>query len=249
MSLRKEIEADIYEMLDDADPSGANTERMRQFFSSMDDRAFYKYMERFFENQDMNYSVTYKPYDNPVTVEFIEKLMKKHGIPLYEYVYKPFINGDTEDPPRTVYKQLVIDVPVKRLKQIVQVKNHAAVNPTKVDPRTGQMTGHDRVARITQPELYSLITQNQYNAAKEYYGPMADDMKSQYEMERAIQRDGEVSLEDIKDDPRDRVALNTINNYLIGAGLVTNLVDATGYVLPDTAEAREEKSSSIDRRS
>ena len=197
MSLRTQIEADIYEMLDDADPSGANTERMRELFKPMNDKQFYQYMERFFTDDSRNYTVSYKPYDNPVNIKFITKLLEKHGIPLYEYVYKPFLNGDKEDPPRTVHKQMVIDVPVKRLKQMVQVKNHAAVNPTKIDPMTGQTTGHDKVVRITQPELYSLIAQNQYNAAKEAYGPLADNIKAQYEMERMIQRDGEVDLEQI----------------------------------------------------
>ena len=248
MSLRKEIEADIYEMLDDADPSGANTERMRAWFATMDDKKFYKFMDEFFDNPDKNYKVTYKPFDNKVTVEFIEKLCAKHGIPLYEYVYKPFINHDKEDPPRTVHKQLVIDLPVKRLKQMVMVKNHAAVNPTKVDPKTGQTTGHDRVARITQPELYSLITQNQYNAAAEYFGPMADDLQAQYEMEKTIQRDGEVELANLPRDPMNRVSLNTIGYYMYGGGISTNLLDNSGYVLPITQKAREEKTSTIVRK-
>lgn len=247
-ALRKEIETAIYDMLDDADPSGANSTRMKELFRPMSDKQFYQYMNEFFDNPDMNYVVSYKPYDNPVTVEFIEKLLDKYGIPLYEYVYKPFINNDLEDPPRTVYKQMVVDIPIKRLKQMVQVKNHAAVNPTKIDPRTGQSTGHDRVARVTQPELYSLIAQNQYNAAKEYYGPMADDIRAQNEMEKAIQRDGEVSLDDLSDDPIDRVSLNTIGYYMYGGGIATNLLDQTGYVLPITAKAREEKTSTITRK-
>lgn len=246
--LRREIEADIYNMLDDADPSGLNTTRMKNLFTKMSDKEFFQYMDEFYNNPDKNYVVSYKPFDNPITVEFIEDLMDKYGIPLYEYVYKPFLNGDTEDPPRTVYKQLVVDVPVKRLKQMVQVKNHAAVNPTKIDPRTGQTTGHDRVARITQPELYSLIAQNQYNAAKEFFGPMADDIKAQNEMERIIQKDGEVHLSDLSDDPVDHISLNTIAYYLYGAALVTNMLDQSGYVLPITQEAKEEKSSTIRRK-
>lgn len=248
MSLRKEIENDIYEMLDDADPSGANSNRMREFFKPMSDQQFYMYMDQFYADPDQNYTVSYKPYDNPVTVEFIEKIMAKHGIPLYEYVYKPFLTGDTEDPPRTTHKQMVVDVPVKRLKQMVQIKNHVAVNPNKVDPRTGQMSGHDRVARVTQPELYSLIAQNQYNAAREYFGPMADDLKAQREMERRILRDGEVSLKDLDVEPTDMVSLNTIAYYLYGGCIRTNLLDPTGYVLPITQKEREAKSSTIDRK-
>lgn len=247
MSLRNEIETAIYTMLDDADPSGSNTERMKTFLSAMNDKQFYTYFDRFYADQNMNYNVTYQLCDNPVTVEFVEKLCDKYKIPLYEYVYKPFLNGDTKDPPRTVHKILVIDIPNKRLKQMIMSKNHMSVNPTKVDAKTGQMTGHDRVGRVTTPELYSLIVQNQLNVAKEEYGPLADDPRAANEMIRLIQRDGEVSLKDLPDDPLDKVAMTTIAYYMLGAGLITNMLDESGYVLPITARGDEEDSSAIQR--
>lgn len=247
MSLRNEIETAIYTMLDDADPSGSNTERMKTFLSEMNDKQFYTYFDRFYADQNMNYNVTYQLCDNPVTVEFVEKLCDKYKIPLYEYVYKPFLNGDTKDPPRTVHKILVIDIPNKRLKQMIMSKNHMSVNPTKVDAKTGQMTGHDRVGRVTTPELYSLIVQNQLNVAKEEYGPLADDPRAANEMIRLIQRDGEVSLKDLPDDPLDKVAMTTIAYYMLGAGLITNMLDESGYVLPITARGDEEDSSAIQR--
>lgn len=247
MSLRTEIEKDIYEMLNDADPSGENTKRMKELFQQMNDLQFYRYMDQFYSDPDQNYTISYKPYDNPVTIEFIEKIMAKHGIPLYEYVYKPFLTNDTEDPPRTTHKQLVVDVPVKRLKQMVQIKNHVSANPTKIDPRSGQMSGHDRVARVTTPELYSMIAQNQYNAAREYYGPMADNLKAQREMERKILSDGEVELSDIEIDSADSVSVNTIAYYMYGGGIITNLLDQSGYVLPITQKGREDKTSTIER--
>ena len=248
MSLRKEIETDIYEMLDDLDPSGENTKRMKAFFGTMSDTAFYRYMERFYSSDNMNYTVAYLPYDNPVNMDFIHKLFKKYNVPLYEYVYEPYLNEDVDDPPRSVHKILVVDVPVKRLKQMVINKTHMAVNPTKIDARTGQVTGHDKVARTTTPELYSMIVQNQYHAAKEQYGPLGDNTKAAFEMIRIIQRDGEVELKDIPDDPTDKVALDTVGYYLYGAGLATNLLDETGYVLPITQKIREENKNAISRQ-
>lgn len=245
--LRKEIENDIYQLMDDMDPSGVNTARMREFFGTMDDDAFYKYMEEFYSDPDKNYVVSYRPYDNPVNMGFIQKLCKKYGIPLEEYMYEPYLTEDTTDPPRSVHKIMILDVPVKRLKQMVQVKNHLAVNPTKVDARTGQISGHDKVARTTTPELYSLIVQNQYHAAKEQFGPLGDNAAAAYEMIRMIQRDGEVELKDLPDDPLDKVALNTVAYYLYGSGLITNMVDGSGYMLPITIRDREERKKAIKR--
>lgn len=246
-SLRKEIESDIYRIYDDLDQSGENTERVRSFFAEMDDKKFFKYVEEFYSNPDKNYTCAYHPYDNPVTCDFVTAICKKYGIPLYEYLYEPYLNENTEDPPRTQYKILVLDIPIKRLKQMVQTGTHVSIDPTNVDAKTGQVTGHDKVARTTTPELYSLIVQNQYNAAKEQYGPLGDNQKAFYEMSRIIQRDGEVSLEDLPDDPIDKVALNTVNYYLIGSGLKTNLLDATGYLLPITQKGLDENKKSIKR--
>ena len=55
-------------------------------------------------------------------------------------------------------------------------------------------------------------------------------------------------MADMKSDPIDRVSINTIAYYLYGGGIATNLLDQSGYVLPITQKAREEKSSTIDRK-
>ena len=247
MSVRTELEAEIYELLDDMDPSGRNTARMRNFLQAMDDRRFYQYMDEFFENPDKFFPVGYEPYDNPVTLDFIHAVAKKQNVPIYETVYRPYLNGDTEDPPGTVHPQMVLDVPVKRLKQMAEAKNHVSTQGIKRDPRTGQVTGEDKTARVTDVEAFSLLAQGQYHAAQEFYGPMADDSEAHYAMLRNIQRDGEVSLKDLPNDPLSKVTMNTINAFMIGAGFQTNLVTERGYVLPITLRARDEQSSTIDR--
>ena len=52
MSTRSNIEREMYEFLDDMDPSGKNTERLKSFFKTMDDKQFYKYMVDFLSDDD-----------------------------------------------------------------------------------------------------------------------------------------------------------------------------------------------------
>ena len=247
MSVRTELEAEIYELMDDMDPTGRNTERMRNFLKTMDDKHFYKYMDEFFDNNQKLFPVAYEPYENPVNMNFIHDVAKKQGVPIYERVYRPYLNGNTEDPPGTVQPIMVLDVPVKRLKQMAQSKNHASTAGDKRDPRTGQVTGEDRTARVTDVEAFSLLSMGQYHAAQEFYGPMADDTEAHYEMLRAIQRDGEVELRDLPNNPESKVTLNTINAFMLGAGLACNWINDEGYILPITLQGREEHSSTIDR--
>lgn len=246
-TLRKEIEDYIYDLLDTMDPTGKNTERMRGFFKEKSDKEFYKFMDTFFENKDMNIPVAYAPYDNNVTMDFVHKVAKKRGIPIYEIVYRPYLNGDVDDPPGTVNPLMVLVVPVKRLKQTAQAKNHTSTAAAKRDPRTNQVTGEDRTARVTDVEAYSLLLGGQYNAAQEYYGPMADDTEAHYEMLRRIQRDGEVELRDLPNDVLNKVTLNTINAYMLGSCIQSNLIEESGYMLPITLKARESQATTIDR--
>ena len=245
MSVRKDLEKEIYEFLDDLDPSGKNTERMRNFFMKMSDPEFYRYMTKFFNDDAMNFSVAYEPLDNPVTVDFAVKIGKKHGIPMNEIIYKPYLTKDLDDPPAGIHPMLVIDVPIKRLKQMVISKNHTSITNTKRDSRTGQVTGHDKTARVTDAEVYSLIVQELYQTAEEEFGPLSDDSAAMYEMLRLIQRDGEVSLKDLPKDPTNRTTMNTVEMYMLGACLCTNMLEESGYVLPITMYSKDDRSSAI----
>lgn len=247
MSLRTELETDLYDFLDECDPSGKNTERLKSYLAPMSDKQFYQYFDRFFDEDHMNIQIAYEPFNNPVTVAFAEKIAKKEGIPLRETMYMPYLTGDTNNPPATAHKVLVMEIPIKRLKQMVATKSHTNISITQRDAKTNQVTGHDKSARVTDVELYSLLTQDMYACAKESYGPMADDAPATYEMLRAIQRDGEVSLKDLPNDALNKTTLNTINYFLLGSGIVTNMVDGSGYLLPVTLKDREERTGTIAR--
>lgn len=247
MTPRQEHTKELMSFVDDMDPTGKNSERLIKFLSQMTDKEYYSYFIEFYDNIDKNFTIAYEPFNNPVNMDFINKICKKHNISLYEYIYMPYTNGNIEDPPGSAYKIMVLDFPVKRLKQMVFTKNHASTSTTKKDPKTGQVTGVDKTARVTDVEAFSLIVQEQYHALQEYYGPMSDDTKADFEMQKLIQRDGEVEFKDLPNDPINKVTLNTINYYLLGACISTNLIDQSGYLLPITLKAREDKVSVIDK--
>ena len=234
-TLREELTKEILSFFDDLDPSGANTERMRKVLSSFKtDEEFYEFMKDFFEDTRKNWQVAYKPYDNNVNMEFIESVAKKHGIPIYEIVYMPYLSPDPSDPVGTVHPVMVLDYPIKRLKQMVYKKSHTSTSATKRSSETGQVINEDKTARLTSPEVYSLIVQNQYSAAKEFFSLRSDNLKAQNDAQRIIIRDGELSLKDIDTSPANSVTANTLQKYMYGACLITNLASDNPYLLPYT---------------
>lgn len=247
MSLRKEIETDIIDLMDTLDPSGKNTERMKKFFNTMDDKKFYKFYYEFFKDEDKNFKIAYVQYEHEVTCSFIHKAAKKYDIPIHEIVYMPYAGDDPSNPPGTLYPVTVLDYPMKRLKQMGIIKNHTSELATHRSTETGQVSGHDKIARETDMETYSLIVQEQYAAAREYYGPQSDDLAAKNAMLRDIRVNGQVSLDDLPNDPANKVMLNTMNYYMLGAGFETNFINENGYLLPITVKNKEEAQTRIKR--
>lgn len=248
MSLRSEIEHDVIDLYDTLDPSGRNSERMKRFFKTMTDKQFYKYYYEFFSDEERQFpTVSYIPYDNPVNCEFVFKVADKYDIPITEIMYMPYGADDPENPPGTICPVMILDYPMKRLKQMSITKNHSSGVATNRSTETGQVTGHDKVARETDMETYSLIVQQQYAAAREFYGPQADGLPAKYEMLKRIRVDGSVSLEDLPNEPENKTTLNTLNYYMLGAGFETSFISDNGYVLPQTIAGKEDKQLRVKR--
>ncbi len=247
MSLRTNIEKDIFDLYDDMDPSGLNTERMKTFLKKMSDDEFYKYFKKFFSDDTMNFSISYIPYEHGMDMDKIHSIAENQGVEIYEYIYRPDLSGDPNNPIGSVAKIPVMDIPIKRLQQMLLNKNHTTTSISKRNQETGQATGDDKIARMTDTEAYSMIVQNEYNAAREMYTIRADDMTMKAHAMRQISETGELVLDDIKNDSLNKTTMNTINYYLLGSCLKTNLIDSTGYLLPNTIKAREEQETTIKR--
>ena len=63
----------------------------------------------------------------------------------------------------------------------------------------------------------------------------ADDMGAKQEMLKNINRDGFVSINDLPSDVKDKQALNTLDVFFLGAGIVTDLI-TPGLALRSTLD-------------
>ena len=69
---------------------------------------------------------------------------------------------------------------------------------------------------------------------KELLGPRGDDKYMAQEAMKQIENQGYLVMDDIETSPLNKVALNTINTYLLAMGLKTNLVTDSD-ILPKTS--------------
>lgn len=87
-----------------------------------------------------------------------------------------------------------------------------------------QVTGHDKIARISDVESYSLAAIGADYALKELLGARADNMESKTELYKQIGMYGYAYQKDLPDNIEKSQSINTVSVYMTGAGLENDLL-------------------------
>ena len=233
VSNRKEIEDLIYQVFDKLDPSGLNTNRYKEFFGRMSNAQFESFMKEFLSNPNENFTLDIVEFESHLNVNDCEKAAKILDIPLYEHVYMPHLSMDKNNIVVSKEPCLVSYVNIKRTQQLVHKKNALSKSNEKISATTGQVVQKDKNARINDMEGSMLVAIGADKILKEFYGPRADDRVMKRELAEDIATKGYSELDNLTDISTNKVTLNTINDYLIGMGLKSDIV-SDSYLLPKT---------------
>jgi len=97
-SKRKKIEGLVIDTLEKMDKSGYNGNRYKDFFKSMSDAQFTKFMKDFLGDESQNFYLEVIPFEKgkEPLFEDVQSAAKYLGVPLNEYMYLPFANPDGE---------------------------------------------------------------------------------------------------------------------------------------------------------
>lgn len=220
---RKKIETKIYTTMSKMDKTGLNTEKYKRMFKEMSDEQFEKWIKAFLKDDEQNFYLEILPHKNEPKLTDLIEAANYLKIPLDEYIYYRH-NGNKEDPIRSAHKVPVGYITIKRLQQMLYKKNSYSLDVDVRNQRTNQLTGDDKIARITDAENFSLGIYEADYALREFFGPRADNSVSKMEMNRDIATQGYTQLQNYTDDVKDKHTLNTIDVYFMGAGLMTDLV-------------------------
>lgn len=236
--LRKECEAVIYKFFDKMDRSETNSEYYKNLFSKMNNDDFYKFV-----SLDFPYRFHHKPWVVEPTMDDIKGALNFLGVPLMEKVCLPYVFQDEKGVPVNSKEAIVIYPPVKKMQQFITHKNSVAIDIDNRDMKTGQLGGADKGGKTTDRELESLGILGLEYCMDEFSGPKADSMESKSLMYNTISTTGQVSIKDVKTDNSDSLSKNLMSVYLIGANIMSNIVNEE-YMLPYTMK---EKSKTIER--
>lgn len=221
---RKKMEDLIYKFFDAMDKSGTNTNKYKQLFEGMSDAQFDNYFKGFFADKNAFLILDIVDYEHTIKLEDIERGAKVLGIPLFEYVYLPHLTMDKEHVVRTPEPVPVGYIHLKRTQQTIMKKNGMSINIDQRSAITGQVTGHDKNGRESDLENTMLVALGMQNTLKELNGPRADDNVMKQEMLRDIALNGYTNISDMTDDISNKTTLNTVNTYLLGMSIDSDLV-------------------------
>ena len=230
---RKQMEDLVYNVFNALDPSKTNTEKYKSMFSNMSDAQFDKYFKTIFNDDNKYLIFDIVDFEHDVTIDKLEKAASVLKIPITEYVAMPHVNNDKQNPVTTKTPVIVGYLHLKRLQQMLSKKNATSTNISMRSALTGQVTGNDKNARISDSETACLSTIGADYALREFMGPRSDDMVMKSQMYADISTKGYCSIEDLSNRVENKVSLNTTDAYLIGMGIKSDLI-TKGLVLNKT---------------
>jgi hypothetical protein len=224
--IREEIETLIYKVFDTLDSTGTNTEHYSVMFSKMSDKRFLDYLKK----TKWPFRFHTVPFDVEPTVDDCHKASNIIGFKLFDKVALPHIHQDRNGNPVVSNEAMIIDIPIKRMQQIVSKKTSTPSDITKRDMKTGVLLSDDKGAKTSDREMEALVFQGLDSTAKEMGRHKADYRTPKNIMYNAISTTGTFSLEDAPTNPEDSMARNYMNVYMLSAQLYTNLLNEEGYL-------------------
>jgi hypothetical protein len=235
----------VWDMLD-------NTGKCSQDFvnktKDMLDSEFFEMMRLIVSPETKNHLyLELEAFENEPLFEQIEEAADFLGVKLFDYVAFPHLSGDSEEPYYTVHPVFTGYANIRRVQQIVNKKNKIPTSVDERNPRTGQVTGHSKAARLSDVEVVALIAHGSYNILNEFFTLRSGDPVAREGAAHEIATKGSCSLEELDLDRRNRVALNTANVVLLGAGIETNLI-TEGGVLKRTLEKQYKDPRGLKRK-
>jgi hypothetical protein len=253
-ALRKKIEEKIDRFLRTIEPSGRNAEKYRKRFSGMDDKQFLAFFKKMAQDPNNNFYVEIDLFDKKgVTMKSIKQAATQIGVPLEEYVtvYHTAPSGEANViGVRSAYKVPVFHVHLKRMQQLLSKKARMNTDIMKAGARsklTGSLGNADRTGRLTDSDTLALLsatanTRDDYNDVndainqitggdpdnyilREILGARADNLHEKYQMNAEISAFGTSSISKMdRKQIHGGQALNTLDVFLIGAGLKSDLI-------------------------
>lgn len=252
------IQENVYKLMDKLDltdkeikegKKGFNRLNWERKFAAMNDFEFHEFMSRMYNERDFNFSMTAESItkENKMSITKIKKIAKEYGSKLMEYVIFPHKNRNNPSRPMVSKTPLmIIIISVKRLQQMLMKKNKVSSSGHTRNEITNTVTGDDKGGKMSNAQVYSLLTVGQEAGVKEFLSVRADNSKAKKEMMIEIENTGKAHLANYNLQTADMQSVQAMEVFLKGAGLHSNILQEQSESTKRLNERKYSKEDFVD---
>lgn len=192
MANRAAAEAIILEGINDLIPGGPSVEIYKNLFASMDNEQFDEFMETIHNGPVRLPILAPNMSKHQLSVERNLELAKKYN---HNFFQRVWMDPGKEVPMYLTNKPLlIVDLPLRLQAQLQDKKISIPRDNKSIDELTGQPSGASKGSKISYPETQIMAALNMPESITEMLKYRGGDVKAFDAMNKAIDRQGSVSM-------------------------------------------------------
>ena len=210
---RKKVEEYILTWIKKITQDENNVNLYKDLFKSMNNEEFDKFMESLKNGRILQIIVPPdSKTDRNIDVKRNIKLGKELGVEFYQHlIYGP--GGGFPTKVKTPIKFIVVDSPLRRLRQTVEKGISVSKDIKHIDILTGQVVGESQASKITLPELQLLNGMGVKDILVEFLKFRGGDLGANRAMMNYLMRYGTASMNVLKAYAEGVVSTKTLKAY------------------------------------
>lgn len=202
---RKKVQDRILSVVKKADPSGNNVKRYEELFDRLDDKQFDHWMQELRENRNNRKLTLFAPnLKNPLKVDNLLKAADALALNLFQRIrmYDP-ISKRFYLTPKTY---LILDLPVRRLKQSLEDKMSIPTSDRRVSQLTGQVIKPDASSSVSMVEQQIMSSKGLVRVPTELANIRGGNIEGYAAFVSSIEETGQGNISEIDPSTRPRSA-------------------------------------------
>lgn len=208
----EEILSVCFEILPDEENKRILDERL----NSMSNQEFTDYLIRLKNEEDVIPMISPNGKGPNLDLKRNLRVAEKIGHKFFERIWMPMPDGSEY---LTPHEYLVVQIPVRRMAQVVSKKASIPQDDKTIDDLTGQPTSNSKGAKISYPEVQTLTALGLESTLIEFMKFRGGDEEGFRAMQHSIESTGGVSLNAIYPQSGEVVSVRTVSIYLTGMHL------------------------------
>jgi len=203
---RKKVESYILTLMKKIDPSKYNFGMYSKLFEGMNDKEFDSYMVSLREKETSLFMIS--PNMKPrLKMNEIVELAKEYGVELFQRIF--LIDPNTKRKYLTNKKYMILDLPVRRVKQYLFGKLSLPESDSHINALTGQVIPPDKGSALANIEVQILASKNLDKSLLEMVKVRGGDTKAYSQFKHQLEEEGRTSLAETPMDSRPRSVITT----------------------------------------